>query len=412
MTRRNRLILKASQGGPEARQPWDTGTGTPPPPLAVFIPHNRRGYALQLSRTSGVAMSPATTPLPRSAVHFLGRLAVKVVPCARRELRFWENRARQIPDPVLRAQALASLAKKRFHADGGSVYGAFRPDWAGRVVPLIVALQTISDYLDNLCDRCQTFDPDDFRQLHHAMRDAVRPFAPLRPYYLYRGMCDDGGYLSDLVGKCQTTLRTLPGYTAVEPHVVWLVDRYCELQEHKHVHPELRTARLQTWWARYQPLFPDLEWWEFAAACGSTLGVFALFLEAVDPELAATQVVQVTGGYFPWICGLHILLDYLIDLEEDAAEGDFNFVRCYPSLTDAHRRIREFLRRSLAEADRLAHSRLHRYVVLGLVAMYLSDAKARRQADVRPMHSMISEAGAAAWTFFWACRLYRWLCRS
>ena len=40
-------------------------------------------------------------------------------------------------------------------------------------IQFIVAYQTISDYLDNLCDRSTSLDPADFAALHEAMTDAL-----------------------------------------------------------------------------------------------------------------------------------------------------------------------------------------------------------------------------------------------
>lgn len=40
-------------------------------------------------------------------------------------------------------------------------------------VKFIVAFQTISDYLDNLCDRVEVNDEQAFRQLHLAITDAL-----------------------------------------------------------------------------------------------------------------------------------------------------------------------------------------------------------------------------------------------
>ena len=226
---------------------------------------------------------------PKTAAQFLFRLFRVVLPIARQEIHYWMGRAELIPDPVLRSQAISSLRDKRFHADGGSVYAAVDVRYAKRLVRLIVAFQTISDYLDNLCDRCEILDEQDFHQLHHAMRDAVRPDALHRPYYALRGYLDDGGYLDELVLTCQQEIKQLPGYAAAAPHVEWLVERYCELQERKHIDPASRSVSLQTWWQTYATEYPDLAWWEFAAATGSTLGMFALFVastEELTPEVA------------------------------------------------------------------------------------------------------------------------------
>lgn len=346
---------------------------------------------------------------PKTATQFLFRLFRIVMPMARQEIHYWTERAESIPDPILRAQAMSSLRDKRFHADGGSVYAAVDVRYAKRLVRLIVALQTISDYLDNLCDRCDTLDEQDFHQLHHAMRDAVRPTSLPHPYYALRGHLDDGGYLNELVMTCQQELNQLPGYVAAAPHVEWLVERYCELQEVKHIDPSQRSTRLQEWWQTYAAQYPDLAWWEFAAATGSTLGMFALFVastEPLTPEIAERMV----HGYFPWVCGLHILLDYLIDLEEDKQAGDFNFVRCYPSPLEAQQRIREFAQQSWQRTGKLpSGGRVHRDVVKGLLGMYLSDEKVGVQQQVRPVRRMLWQFGPTAWMFYGACQLYRFV---
>jgi len=46
---------------------------------------------------------------------------------------------------------------------------------------------------------------------------------------------------------------------------------------------------------------------------------------AFDQNLS-DELTQVKNSYFPWVQGLHILLDYLIDQEEDRINGDLNFV--------------------------------------------------------------------------------------
>lgn len=270
-----------------------------------------------------------------------------------------------------------------------------------------MALQTISDYLDNLCDRCAILDGETFRQLHLSMCDAVNPTAPLRDYYARWGPADDGGYLADLVRSCQTTAQTLPYYHVVQPTVSWYVARYSELQEYKHISPALRQQRLIEWSRPYLEEFPGIRWYEFAAAAGSTLGMFCLFLAATR-EVAAEAIEAAHRRYFPWICGLHILLDYLIDLDEDASEGDFNFVACYDTPAQARDRILHFARESKRRARQIPFGgRIHKYVVHGLLSMYLSDPKAHRQQSVRPARRMLYTFGPTTFLFYLATRLYR-----
>lgn len=335
------------------------------------------------------------------------RLFRDVLPIARDEIGRWTSRALLIPDPVLRAQALQSLKFKRFHADGGCVYAAVNRDFTPQLVRLIVALQTISDYLDNLCDRCDVYDADDFFLLHNAMREAVRPVAPLTNYYERRGNPDDGGYLEALVTTCREELQGLSGYQMVQPYVEWLVERYSELQVYKHIEPKLRTRRLTEWWDNYKDAYPDLHWWEFAAATGSTLGMFAMFLAATEHVDAETGE-RLFQTYFPWINGLHILLDYLIDLDEDDVAGDYNFVQCYAEKQYARERIGWFVAESERHVDSLIpQPRIHRDVIQGLLGMYLSDGKVRKQAEVKQTRRLILRSGPLAWMYFGACVLYR-----
>lgn len=325
------------------------------------------------------------------------------------EIHYWTEVASAIPDPVLRTQALASLQSKRFHADGGSVYAAVNLRYTKTLVRLIIALQTISDYLDNLCDRCNTYDEVHFNQLHHAMRDAVRPGQPKHNYYEHGTEWEDGGYLERLVDTCRNELSSLPGYKEVSTYVEWLIERYCELQVNKHIEPCERESRLVAWWEEFSEDFPHLHWWEFAAATGSTLGVFSLFLAATE-QLSEERAMNLFRVYFPWIGGLHILLDYLIDLDEDKQEGDYNFVACYENPRTARNRISWFATMCLQNIRGTVSSRrIHRDVVHGLLGMYLSDDKVKKQKDVRHTRRLLWRFGPTTWMYYGACMVYRWV---
>jgi tetraprenyl-beta-curcumene synthase len=341
---------------------------------------------------------PRTYPRPPvSPPVLLWRSFAEVLPLSSRELAGWRERAEAIPDPELRRHALDSLRLKRFHADGGCVYatGAAPGPERERLVRLIVAFQTISDYLDNLCDRAGSLDPQEFRRLHGAMTDAVGSTAG-GPY----DGRDDGGYLEALVGTCRQDIARLPGYPQAAPQVAELVGLYCDLQVHKHGRHEERAPRLREWAPR-----GELDWWESSAAAGSTLGVFALFMAALDPGLPPDAAGAVREAYFPWVGALHILLDYLIDLEEDREGGDLNFVAQYPSPQRAYERIEWLAERALKAVDTLPAARFHRLVVQGLVAMYLTDPKAGRHR--RFAAELSARAGRATIPLQVAARAYR-----
>ena len=114
------------------------------------------------------------------------------------------------------------------------------------------------------------------------------------------------------------------------------------------------------------------------------------------------------GAYFPWIQGLHILLDYLIDQEEDRAGGDLNFCFYYPDEATLRQRLLFFFREGEAAVSPLPDAPFHRMIHRGLLGMYLSDRKVDRQADVRRIARALLRSGGAVSLFFHLhCWIYR-----
>lgn len=337
----------------------------------------------------------------RNPWQLLYRVYRHVKPRLERDFSEWYRRAGQIPDPELRRQALASMNTKKFHCEGGAVYAAQVLPYVDRLVPLIVAYQTISDYLDNLCDRSTSLDPVDFRQLHLSMQDALAPGAPLRDYYRYRQEKDDGGFLASLVHTCQEQVAALPSYPVVQKRVLELSSLYSDLQVHKHIAHDKREGELLAWWEQFRSAYPQLYWQEFAAVTGSTIGIFALFCLATEPDLEPSQVKVVDAAYFPWICGLHILLDYLIDLEEDRIGGDLNFVSYYRSDREAMERLQYFVEQAKASVAALPNPVFHRLIVDGLVAFYLADRKVNRsQPQIYAIAKQLMKRASSLTTLF------------
>lgn len=333
-----------------------------------------------------------------------------VFPLVHRELKNWRSKAENIPDAELKKQAIASMTTKQFHCEGGSIYAVAGMKHRHQLVPLIVAFQTISDYLDNLCDRSTSLDPHDFRQLHQSMLDAVNPDAPLQDYYKYRQEKEDGGYLSELVTTCQQQIRQFPHYELVREPIMRFVSLYRDLQVHKHVDPKERESRLQNWWNTYRKDYPDLRWYEFAAATGSTLGVFMLFNVACESAANAERVEQVVQAYFPWVCGLHILLDYLIDQGEDEVGGDLNFCAYYENSSDTIERLQYFREQARKQCDSFPDRAFHIMIVEGLLGLYLSDQKVRKQQRVATVsRGILKRSRWSTILFYLNSRLYRFV---
>lgn len=338
--------------------------------------------------------------VPQSPIKLMHRVYKYVLPGVEKELKLLRARAEAIPDEELRSQALSSMESKKFHCQGGAVYAIVSLEHRHILIPLIVSLQTISDYLDNLCDRSTSLDPDDFRQLHQSMLDAVNPAAPLQDYYKYRKENNDGGYLHHLVLTCQRMASSLPSYSSVEPYVTELVALYSDLQVYKHIRKDEREPMLLSWWEKQMSSCPDLKWNEFAAATGSTLGMFMLFLAATEDKLSSVDAAAIKSGYFPHVCALHILLDYLIDQEEDQEGGDLNFCNYYDNDSLLVDRLSMIVARAREDVKGLPASRFHRLIIEGLLALYLSDPKVRHQPPVRDISRRLMKNSPLTRLFF------------
>lgn len=275
------------------------------------------------------------------------------------------------------------------------------------MLTLIVALQTISDYLDNLCDRAGITNELAFRQLHLAVTDALNPHTPLHDYYRHYPYRDDNGYLTELVETCRRQTTTLPSYAVVKADILQLATLYSDLQSLKHLLPEEREAKLLAWSVAHLRHYPGISAWEFAAASGSTLAIFMLCAAAANPFLSKDSVKTLLTAYFPWICGLHILLDYYIDYEEDTRYGDLNFINYYHDEDTVKQRLQYFTREAYRQSQFIQESTFTQTIVSGLLALYLSDHKAASPQGRRLRKILFKEAGEASRNLYLLCRLLR-----
>ncbi len=346
--------------------------------------------------------------IPGHPFSLMPKVYRKVFPVVHRELNYWRQKADCIPNPELRKQAAESIKDKTFHCEGGSIMALLALEHKDEVIRFIVAYQTISDYLDNLCDRSTSLDPSDFTLLHQSMLDSLTVEAVPQNYYALRDDQDDGGYLVELVRTCQFALRKMQQYKNVREQLLELCQYYCDLQIHKHVQVEERVPRLQKWYSQYKDTLPPMGWYEFSACSGSTLGIFCLVSYAFRDDFQAAYADKIKQGYFPYIQGLHILLDYFIDQEEDSLEGDLNFCSYYEDEQQLKDRLLHFLVKADEFTNGLPHANFHRLINKGLIGVYLSDEKAWKQQKVHKFSKeFIGEAGWITRFFYLNGRLYR-----
>ncbi|NRG47145.1 tetraprenyl-beta-curcumene synthase family protein [Bacillus sp. CRN 9] len=342
--------------------------------------------------------------VPTMPISLMTNVYRKVMPAALKELQYWQARAKDIPSLELRKQAMNSLMDKAFHSEGGAIMSLLAKDDYLPVIKFIVAYQTISDYLDNLCDRSTSMDPEDFKALHESMLDALMidyDIAEQKNYYRFRLEQDDGGYLSDLVMTCRSVLNNVRHYQDIKVYLQELCQFYCDLQIHKHVMAEERVPRLQNWFDQHKKQIPEMEWFEFSACSGSTLGIFCLVAYAMRADYEKAYGENIRAGYFPYIQGLHILLDYLIDQEEDRAAGDLNFCFYYKNEKEMLERICYFVEQADKHTSLLPHKRFHLLINRGLLGIYLSDEKVGKQQSMKKLARKIIKSGGLASLFFY-----------
>jgi tetraprenyl-beta-curcumene synthase len=310
----------------------------------------------------------------------MARFLTVVVPRASRELRAIAVRAARIPDPALRTQALASISDKAYHVQGGCILATFLGrTQARRYIAIVAPLETIYDYLDNLCDRLADVPAAAYPTLHEALLDALDTRRPIAAYYRDGPRCDDGGYLQGLVERVRAGIGSLPNYVAVRDALADLGRFYAELQTFKHAGAATREAVCSAWYERHRTRFPGLYWWEFAAACGSSLPVFALLYLASQPVLAPHAVDRTLAAYFPNVSAVHILLDYFIDQAEDREHRELNFVACYASSAHAVSRVRRLVAATAARIRTLSDGEWHAFVLRAMCLFYLTHPKVFEQ---------------------------------
>lgn len=329
------------------------------------------------------------------------------IPLVSKLLDYWEWEASLCPDEELRKQALASIKHKSFHCQGGAFFAVPYAEQEPVLLELIVAYQTLCDYLDNLCDRANCTNEEAFFQLHTSLMDALSPGNCKQDYYRDYPYKNDGGYINKLVDECQSCLARLPSYNCVSADAIQLAQLYISLQAYKHIEVKRREIVLREWAESCLELYPELQWQEFAAASGSTLGIFKLFGMASVYKVESESSHSVVSCYFPWVCGLHILLDYLIDQEEDRTGGDLNFTFYYPDQQFMLQRLQLFITRSMGQVKSTPDQAFTCTVVEGLLAMYLSDPKVQKQGMESISRKLIKTAGRGTASTLYICKIVR-----
>jgi tetraprenyl-beta-curcumene synthase len=326
------------------------------------------------------------------------------MPAVSQEIHAWRALAQAIPDAPLREDALDSITHKRDHAEGAALFCVLPDRRDRRLLRLLVAYQTIWDYLDNVSER--DTGRENGRQLHLALVEALDPQAPISDYYKHHPWKDDGGYLRALVETCRESAQALPSYPRVRPHVLAGV-RGCSIQSINHdPDPQRRNAALRTWAERESPREHALTWFELtAAASGFTPHV--LLALAAEPSCEESDIAKALATYFPWVSLAITMLDSYADQLDDAASGSHSYIGYYGDVDIAVQRLCVIVGRIAHEARRLRNGHRHATLIACMVVMYLSKDGARTSALNKPTRRIVVAGGPLTRVLLPILRLWR-----
>jgi tetraprenyl-beta-curcumene synthase len=323
--------------------------------------------------------------IPIPLLRFLRR----VVPHASLELQGIAALARSIPDARLRDEALASINAKAYHVAGGCILATFLPpEAARRYVEIVAPLESIYDYLDNLCDRHPDVPAEAYPVLHQAIADALDPHATTRDYYALGPTGDDNGYLVRLVLRTQRSLGRLDGGAAMLAAFSEAAALYAEMQTYKHYPaPQRESACIEWFQRRRDARFAGLQWYEFACAAGSQFQVYAPLFAYFAGQAQAVPATY--DAYFPSVAALHVLLDSFIDQAEDREHGELNFASLYSGPDHMLQRVAELAKEALRRFAELPEPAHHRFVLRVMALFYLTHPKVYAQGLQREAESLL-----------------------
>jgi tetraprenyl-beta-curcumene synthase len=359
------------------------------------------------ARRGGEDPAPLSTRQLRALAAATTRELVWGLAAVAREVRALRERAIEIPDPLLRCDALGALTRKRGHTDGAALLWIVPRVRSPSLLRLLVTYEIIWDFLDGVNERGAAAGPVNGRQLHVALIDALDPTRPISDYYKYHPWKNDGGYLQTLVEVCRETCHKLPSYWAIRPLLVREAVRAQVLAINHGLDSERRDADLRSWAANEFPNAAQASWFELTGAASASLTVHALLALGAEPASDEGSAGRICAAYFPWISTATTMLDSYVDQAEDTASGDHSYVSHYSTPQLAAARIRELVARCLLEARSLNDGERHTVIAACMIAMYLSKDSAHTEMLSETTRSFVRAGGSLTRLLLPILRLWR-----
>lgn len=277
-------------------------------------------------------------------------------------------------DPATKQAYDVSINK--LHTRESGMYALYPGVDFNSSLKFIVSFQAIDYYIHFLCSKNDEKDETLFSQLYLSLSDAVDPKRKIAVSNVDCIRKKDINNIMKLIEQCRSHIVRLPSYSLVIGQLKKFIQMYSDYRTYSHLPKGVREKRLKEWSNRYHDEKVGISTWEMCAAAGSPLLISVLFACAYDPHLTGEEVDNICSSYFPWICGLHVLISHYIDAYEDMLLGSLNMTSFYRNLKVCEDRISLFITEALQSCDKLKYPEFHRTIVKGIVAVHLSDPKA------------------------------------
>jgi tetraprenyl-beta-curcumene synthase len=333
---------------------------------------------------------PGELALPVAFAEIVIGYLTLVLPRARRELDRWRTLAAEIPDPGLRATARQALAK-RGNIEGAALFATLAPAaHRARTIRALVAFQSAYNYLDTLSEQPCEDPAANADKLHHALLGALEPGSEHPDYYAHNPAREDGGYLHAILEGCRDAAAGLPSFAPLAPQIRLAAARIVDFQT---LSVADSPEAMRRWANDTGPR--ELQWWESAAACGSSLSVHALISAAACPGLDASDARRIDRAYFPCASALHSLLDSLVDREEDERAGRPSLIANYQSSAHAAVCLQSLARGALEQSAGAGRPDHHRVIVSAMCSYYLSTPRCQRAGALATRQALQRTLGPA-----------------
>lgn len=270
----------------------------------------------------------------------------------------------------------------------------------------IVSFQAIDHYLNLACRNIKEKNELLFSRLYLSLRDAVDPKMKISVGYIGHLKREDIETITKLIEKCRDQVVMLSSYNLVITQLKKFIQMYSDFMTYSHLDKESRDKKIEEWVNRYHDENVGISKGEMIAASASPLLIFVLFACAHDPDLTKEEVNNICAAYFPWICGLHVLLDHFVNANASMQNNNLNLTSFYKNLKACEDRILFFIEKALESCNSLKHPEFHSTIVETMIALYLSEPQAHYGMNRLASTNIMKKSGSKARLYY---NLYKFL---